>query len=317
MALCDIESLISCTLKDDDRSVSTSSGCVSPVDARSSRLSFQSADSKRLYRHRVSFNRVAHHPFISYTLRTSSEGYQYKAASRLFMVAVDDPGNLDDLATTVAVTKIIRHVMDLVDDGDEVVVVALQSNMQNDVHTAKPTSERLLNIALGSLHQENKIFITIEVAFGRSEQALRIMTQMYEPTMLVVGYRKKSRKSSLLSSSSTQATMNQSLKQTTAIPVVFVPYSHEDLFLPSCRAPAGTANDSNGSTIQHSRGHRRTLTAQSNPLPDPCALRERNRNSSQPDLRLSSPRRALRPASIVASVNITNQLKRTFGLLKK
>lgn len=56
-----------------------------PMDSRFSRLSFQSANSRRLYRRRVSFEHTK-----SYTLRTTSQGYCHNSQSRLFMIIADD-----------------------------------------------------------------------------------------------------------------------------------------------------------------------------------------------------------------------------------
>ena len=72
------------------------------LDSRFSRLSFQSGDSKKSYRHRVSFDNILNNSFLSYTLRIENEGYHPGTESRLFMVILDD---CEDMSGAVAVIQ--------------------------------------------------------------------------------------------------------------------------------------------------------------------------------------------------------------------
>lgn len=80
--------------------------------------------------------------------------------------------------------------------------------------------------------------------------------------MLIVGYRKRARKAMLLGNgSTTQAIMNQSLKHTTTnTTVVFVQCQSEEHTIHHPLPPSIPASNV--------RGHRRTITALSSPLPD-------------------------------------------------
>ncbi|KAI7877010.1 hypothetical protein K492DRAFT_17603 [Lichtheimia hyalospora FSU 10163] len=331
MTLCGNESMISSSCASEEDAQSNSSSLLSPIDSRYSRLSFQSAD-KRHYRHRVSFDMLSHQPFISFTLRTANEGYQPKSSSRLFMVTIDDPSHLDDGTTT----KLIRYVMDLVDDGDEVVIVGMQYNNLGDTPTPKQTATRLLNLALDAQY-EDKISITVEVALVKPDQALKSMIQLYEPSMLIVGYRKRARKAMLLGNgSTTQAIMNQSLKHTTTnTTVVFVQCQPEEHNIHHPVTSSATASNV--------RGHRRTITALSSPLPDkgssdasfPIASMsqiELGSSSSsaasdshyhQPVTPSSAPAHTattpIRPASVVTttSTGLAAQFRKTIGLWKR
>lgn len=86
--------------------------------------------------------------------------------------------------------------------------------------------------------------------------------QLYEPSMLIVGYRKRARKAMLLGNgSTTQAIMNQSLKHTTTnTTVVFVQCQSEEHSIHHPLPPSVPTSNV--------RGHRRTITALSSPLPD-------------------------------------------------
>ncbi|KAJ8659009.1 hypothetical protein O0I10_005391 [Lichtheimia ornata] len=330
MTLCGNESMISSSCASEEDAQSNSSSLLSPIDSRYSRLSFQSAD-KRSYRHRVSFDMLSHQPFISFTLRTANEGYQPKSSSRLFMVTIDDPSHLDDGTTT----KLIRYVMDLVDDGDEVVIVGMQYNsLVGDTPTPKQTATRLLGLALDAQH-EDKISITVELALVKPDQALKSMIQLYEPSMLIVGYRKRARKAMLLGNgSTTQAIMNQSLKHTTTnTTVVFVQCQSEEH---SIHHPATSS-----ATTSNVRGHRRTITALSSPLPDkgsndtnfPIASMSQielgsSSSSAASDSHYHQPvtpspntatATAIRPASLVSttSTGLAAQFRKTLGLWKR
>lgn len=80
-----------------------------PLDSRLSRLSFRSADSKRTYRHRVSFDNTcmpSAKPFFSYTLRTASEGYLPTRASRIFMAVLDSATSQDETKQLLRYTMV-------------------------------------------------------------------------------------------------------------------------------------------------------------------------------------------------------------------
>ncbi|ORY94463.1 hypothetical protein BCR43DRAFT_321731 [Syncephalastrum racemosum] len=222
-----------------------------PMDSRFSRLSFQSANSRRLYRRRVSFEHTK-----SYTLRTTSQGYCHNSQSRLFMIIADDdevvshPGdsvgstgaapsnhsgcvNNNNTAAAAAACGLIRYTMEeLVNDGDEIVVLGFV----HEPHRPKDVAAYLLRKVLECQCDEDK--------------ALKSMIQMYEPTMLIVGCRKK-KKSLFFAATGANTTnhiIHNSLKLSSA-PVIFV------------QPPP----DHHVHTTRHK--HRRTRTASSFPLP--------------------------------------------------
>lgn len=84
------------------------------VDSRYSRLSFQSADSKKSYKYRVSFDNVSNiaaKPLISYTLRTASEGYQTSSSpdGRLFMLIIDDHSCDEEIENVIRYVAVRRR----------------------------------------------------------------------------------------------------------------------------------------------------------------------------------------------------------------
>ncbi|KAI7847781.1 hypothetical protein BDC45DRAFT_525115 [Circinella umbellata] len=273
-------------------------------DSRFSRLSFQSGDLKKSYRHRVSFDNILSESFLSYTLRTANEGYHPCTESRLFMIILDD---CEDMSGAVAV---IQYAMNLVDNGDEVVVIGMHHN-----HTPNPkeAATQLLNYTLDAQQHEDKISVTIEVVLGKPENTLRSMVHMYEPTILIVGCKKKLRKSALFTPNN-NGVIHQSLKQA-PVPVIFVQHPiHEEYHSAQQHQQLQQPQELKQQSQQR-RGHTRTLTALSSPLPETTSNAEFNGSPSL-SYRLISSRND-RPGSVVSSTNLASQLRRKFGLLKK
>ena len=140
---------------------------------------------------------------------------------------------------------------------------------------------------------------------------------MYEPTILVVGCRKKLRKSVLFTPNN-NGMIYHSLKQA-PVPVVFVQHPiHED-YHPNQQQQHQLQQQpqqlKEQSQQQQRHGHRRTLTALSSPLPETTPNDEFNASPSL-SYRLM-PSRHDRPNSFVSSNNLASQLRRKFGLIKK
>ncbi|KAL1929218.1 hypothetical protein VTP01DRAFT_2277 [Rhizomucor pusillus] len=303
------------------------------VDSRYSRLSFQSADSKKSYKYRVSFDNVSNiaaKPLISYTLRTASEGYQTSSSpvGRLFMLIIDDHSCDEEIE------NVIRYVADLVDNGDEVVLVGMYLSYQTlDYCHPKQLATSLLKRILNAQH-DDKISVTVELAFGKPEHALKTMVQMYEPTMLIIGCRKK--RISIFSTSLTTLIQN-SLKNLT-IPVIFVQQyqcaspttiaeeqrSDDDddpgFRSPpssSCKNPNATAADDDNTCRG---GHRRSLTVSSSPLPDLSHHHAELRKATTHHQRSFSNSSAsnIIPTNRIFAKNLGfQQIRRRFTLLKK
>ncbi|KAI9255252.1 hypothetical protein BDA99DRAFT_540164 [Phascolomyces articulosus] len=293
--------------------ISQNNSLILPLDSRFSRLSFQSGDSKKSYRYRVSFDNTLNKSILSYTLRTANEGYRPCSGSRLFMVTLDD---CEDMSGAEAV---IQYAMNLVDNGDEVIVIGMH---HNDNPTPKEMATQLLTCTLDAQQHEDKgkfsflvtfifffikISITVEVVFAQ--------VQMYEPTILIVGCRKKSRKSVLFTPNN-NGMIHQSLKQA-PVPVIFVQHPlvvHEE---PQQQQQSSTQDiqQQQQRRQQHQRGHRRTLTALSSPLPETISNDDFDASPSL-SYRLISSRNE-RPSSLISSNNLASQLRRKFGMLKK
>ncbi|KAI9498862.1 hypothetical protein BDB00DRAFT_866933 [Zychaea mexicana] len=303
MTLCENESNISHEERDneeeEEEEETEDETMILPLDSRFSRLSFQSGDSKKSYRRRVSFDNTLDKAFLSYTLRTANEGYQSGTASRLFMVTLDD---CDDVSGAAAV---IGYAMNLVDTGDEVIVIGMHHH--GDTPTPKHMATQLLNCTLDAQQHEDKISITVEVVFGKPEQILRSMVQMYDPTILIVGCRKKTRKSVLFTPNN-NGMIHQSLKQA-PVPVIFV-QQHTLL-----EEPHQEQQQQQHQQQRQQRGHRRTLTALSSPLPETMSNDDFDASPSL-SYRLVSSRND-RPSSLIASTNLASQLRRKFAMLKK
>ncbi|KAF1802423.1 hypothetical protein V8B55DRAFT_1444875 [Mucor lusitanicus] len=155
-----------------------------------SRHSIQSSyDSSRTYQRRVSFDNVTNisPAYQSFTLKQCSRGFERTRRSRTFIVAIDLDSN--------KIEPLIFALTNLVDEGDEIVVVGVysQSHIIDDNELQpKDKAQEIMNWIVES-HQGDNISMVVELTFSRPEFALEEMMRMYQPSMLVVGSRNKAK----------------------------------------------------------------------------------------------------------------------------
>ncbi|KAI8644301.1 hypothetical protein BD408DRAFT_128272 [Parasitella parasitica] len=207
-----------------------------------SRHSIQSSfDSSRTYQRRVSFDNVTNisPAFQSFTLKQCSKGFERNRRTRTFIVAID----LD----CRSVEPLVFALTNLVDEGDEVVVVGVYSQGQladDEELQPKDKAQEIMNWIVES-HQGDNISMVVELTFGRPELALEEMLRMYQPSMLVVGSRNKAKYKHAYSGA---GIFKYRLKHS-SIPVVIVrdklqprPQLHKDNHKEFCYHPVTQAN---------------------------------------------------------------------------
>ncbi|OBZ87206.1 hypothetical protein A0J61_04747 [Choanephora cucurbitarum] len=159
------------TIGFDDTNVAKYASSTSLVE---SRHSIQT--SLFTYQRRVSFDNVASisPTFNSYTLKQSSQGFERTKRSRTFMVVIDLL-RINSEENTKIQDPLIFTLMNLIDEGDEVVVVAVHSSFNypysdRDI-SPKQKAKEIMNWIVESHQGDN----AIELTFGRPEVVLEEM----------------------------------------------------------------------------------------------------------------------------------------------
>ncbi|RCI03286.1 hypothetical protein CU098_011938 [Rhizopus stolonifer] len=173
------------TIAFDQESLIKHASSVSLVDSRHSITT-----SLCTYQRRVSFDNVTNISpnYHSYTLKQSSQGFERTRRSRIFMVVID-------LLRTSAKENIkikdplIFTLMNLIDEGDEIVVIGVQSSLHDTEQQTSLSKRKAQEIMdwIVEFHQGDHINMIVELTFGRPEIILEEMTRMYQPSMVIVG----------------------------------------------------------------------------------------------------------------------------------
>ncbi|KAI9309562.1 hypothetical protein BJ944DRAFT_258290 [Cunninghamella echinulata] len=132
-------------------------------------------------------------PDYSFTLRGKSPGYKRTRRSRTFLVATD-LASYSDHALKFAIN-------DVMDDGDEIIVLRVVSVDVNDKKSltekslkhqekqARENATKVMERIMETGNEDKKISAIIEFVIGKIHQTIQHMISMYQPSLLIVGTR--------------------------------------------------------------------------------------------------------------------------------
>ncbi|KAI8069178.1 hypothetical protein BC940DRAFT_272309 [Gongronella butleri] len=141
-------------------------------------------------------------PDYSFTLRGKSPGYRRSRRSRSFLLATD-LATYSDHALNWAIN-------DIIDDGDELIVLravtvdlndkksAVEATLLREEKQAREDAQKVMDRIMSSSTDDKKISVIIEFVVGKVQQTIQQMIAMYQPSLLIVGTRGLSEFQSML-----------------------------------------------------------------------------------------------------------------------
>lgn len=153
------------------------------------------SDSKRKadkhgFQKRIAFDTVDNKLASDYslTLRTKHDDYEYDRLTRTILVGVDE--------SKYSKAALVWVFENLIEDGDEMVCIfAVDPSKIIPSDPSKQYREKAENFLKWIIEQnilQKKISLVLELSVGKVQDMFKLMIQIYEPSILVVGTRGRS-----------------------------------------------------------------------------------------------------------------------------